>query len=444
MANVIRETPQSHSTSIEQKINWAAQLMQDDGTLKTIENIAVMTEKLEIHASVNNMYVYGHWILTANSDLIDNISENNITIGSSIYFRFLPAISNDTVNMELKVLSITVGAGVSASTLGNSFNILLISPWYFSQASSSHAYYGNVPTVIKQMFKDDYIYDPGSYLNSLSGFRIGGNTVDVDTETGNSSSDLPAPRYRTMQKPSDFIKDRLRKYYRGIDNTSSFIFTNIDDNFEVLCYSDMSKLSKYVAIDYSNPQIAGYKQWQEDPYLSKLLIYPHSRQLYLNSGEGHNLWDVLIPALIYYYRNGGYVKGYADTPQLNVLGYDKENKVTYVNQNRSSNVSKIYIDDTFHDFDDIISMKVNEYNADLLSAHKFKLVCMPNLFILAGRICNLNILTSESQSSLFYQDYIISEVTHVFSGITCRTELTLETTSLTLDDSTKSHPLFHA
>jgi hypothetical protein len=430
--------------AIQSQIPWIAQLLLSSGDLTTLSNIDTATNKLILQVSAYNTYLMAEWGFTASSDLLDIVSQNNITIGSPIKFTFFPAMSNDSVELTLCVLSIQSGAGLSATTLGNQFSLTLISPWYFQQYLDSHTYYGNIPSIVSQIFTNDNLY--GS--SALSDLRIGGTNISaLGNRVSSSSADPPANRYRTMMKQGDFIDIRLRKYYRGIGNSSSFMFTNIDNVFDICCFSDMAGLDTYIAIDYSDPQFSAYADWMADPNLIKLMIFPNSNILKINKGNKQNLWDVLSPALAYFGRQKTYIKSYYDTPMLPILGYDKANSFSYVNKNKGMGaITKLYIDDTMHDFDDIQSMKFNEYNKDLRDAHKFTLICMPNLFVKAGRLCNLNLLTKDqTSSSLFTQkDYIISEVTHVFQGIVCRTELTLETSCLSYTDPDTVSLLFTA
>jgi hypothetical protein len=437
---------------IDTIIQWKASLLDITGKLIDFPVMA-STNKLEIYTSVRELYTTMSWVFQASSDFLDDFTVNNISIGTSFYFEFISDRGPTTTNMEFKVLSITNGPGISATTLGTTYNLLLVSPWYFSQYLSSNAYYGNIPTILTQMFKNDNIYTSSTSINPLTLLRIGGISVDsLDSSTlSKASSDPPAPRWRTMMKQGEFIQKRLRKYYRGINNTSTFMFTNTDDAFDVISYSDMEKTDSYVAVDYSNPQISAYADQMNDPYLSQFILFPHQIILGINATESKNLWDISSQALIYFSRDGGYVKAYNDAPILPPLGNDKTGKFTFVNSNKSNAyITKLYSDDTLHDFDDLFNMKNNEYNEDLLKAHTLTLVCYANLSVLAGRKCTLQISQSDGSPTVFAQDYIITEIVHLFGGnnkkksalAAAKTILTLQTTSFGYQDNTSISGLY--
>jgi hypothetical protein len=422
---------------IDNVIPWKASLLNTAGNYVELPELISSTDKLEIYTSVEELYTTMNWVFRASSDFLDDFTVNNISVGTSVYFEFVSGRGPTTSNMEFKVLSITNGPGISATTLGTSYNLLLISPWYFSQFIDSKAYIGNIPTILTQMFKEDHIYDTGTGLDVISNLRIGGQTEGI-VDLSKASSDPPAPRWRTMMKQGEFIQKRLKKYYRGIDNTSSFMFTNTDNAFEILSYSDMKKMDSYVAIDYSNPQVSAYANQISDSYYSQFILFPHQIILGINTSESRNLWDISTQALIYFNRNRTYIKAYNDAPTLSPLGNDKTGKFIFINGSKSNAfITKVYSDDTLHDFDDIYSMKINEYNEDLLNAHVLTLVCYVNLSILAGRKCTLQITQNDGSPTLFAQDYIITEVVHLFGGnnkktsasATAKTILTLQTTS---------------
>jgi hypothetical protein len=421
---------------IDTAIPWKVSLLDKSGNYIDFPVIAG-TDKLEIYTSINELYTTVNWIFKASSDFLDDFTINNISVGTSFYFEFISGRGHATTNMEFKVLSIINGPGVSATTLGTSYNLLLISPWYFSQFIASRAYYGNIPTILTAMFIEDNLYDTGTGSDVISNLRIAGKTEGV-VDLDKSSSDPPAPRWRTMMKQGEFIQKRLKKYYRGIDNTSSFMFTNTDNAFEVLSYYDMKKMDPYVAIDYSNPQVSAYIDQISDLYYSQFILFPYQIILGINTSESRNLWDISTQALIYFSRNGAYMKAYNEAPVLSPLGNDKEGKFVFINGSKSNAyITKLYSDDTLHDFDDIYSMKINEYNEDLLKAHVLTLVCYVNLSILAGRKCTLQITQNDGSPTLFAQDYIITEVVHLFGGnnkktsasTAAKTILTLQTTS---------------
>ena len=216
------------------------------------------------------------------------------------------------------------------------------------------------------------------------------------------------------------------------------MFTNNYNAFEVLSYAYMEKIDNYVAIDISNPQVSAYTDQMADSYLSQFILFPYQIIFGINIAESRNLWDITTPALIYFSRSSTYVKAYNDVPILTPLGSDKTGKFVFVNGNKSSAyITKLYSDDTLHDFDDLFSMKNNEYNEDLLKAQTLTLTCYVNLSILAGRKCTLQIVQSDGTPTIFSQDFIITEVLHLFGGNNksesaspaAKTILTLQTTS---------------
>lgn len=392
-------------------IPWAAYLKDNTGLLQELGGISLGTTKLELYTSVEEMYSTVDWVFKASSDLIDNFVITNISIGSEIFFEFSQQNTPDgkTINRSFKVLSITNGMGLGASTLGTTYNLVLISPWYFDQFLASKAYYGTVSQIVTEMFTDDLV--------NVQGTRI------------EESQDTPAIRYRTFMKQGDFIQQRLRKYLIGSKNTSSYVFTNTDDYFEVTSYSTMGKQNIYLAIDLSNTHIAAFQDMINDPVSSQYVIYPHSVLLEINNDPSRNLWDVALPALSYPYKYPRYVKTYKDNPVIQVLGYDNSNRFSFINLTKNSNYTKIYLLDSLRHESDLFAESLNEYLQDLRHAHKITLVCHPNMNILVGRQCYYYINQSDGSPSVFAQSYIIKEVTHILEGLQARTEITMEITS---------------
>ena len=62
------------------------------------------------------------------------------------------------------------------------------------------------------------------------------------------------------------------------------------------------------------------------------------------------------------------LKVWNDKPMLQSLGYDNSPRFSYINNSKNPDlITKLYLDETFHDFNDIFNMKLNEYNSDLLN-----------------------------------------------------------------------------
>lgn len=413
------------ATATNNIIPWSASLKNTSGVIVELGGIAIATTKLEIHTDIESLFTTIDWMFTASSDLIDQYQINNISIGTPIYFRFSQTnnSTNTTIDRNYKVLSITNGPGMSATTLGTVYHLVLINSWYFDQFIDSKAYFDNVSSILSDIFNNDF-------KNSFTGLRI------------SNSSDPPAIRYRTMMKQSDFITLRLLPYLLGANKTSSFVFTNTDNFIEVLSYYDMTQTDIYLAIDLSNPHIAAFKDMINDPVSSQYVIYPTVVTLSINESQSRNLWDISLPAFAYPYRNPRYIKTYIDEPVMQVLGYDKDNRFTFVNSQKNSNYTKVYLSDSLRSPDDIFSMKSNEYMKDLRQAHHVELTCLPNLNILAGRQCYYYLTQSDQSASVFAQSYIIKEVTHIFEGMQARTLLSLNTTSFDFANTANISTLF--
>jgi len=428
MAQVVQafNTAPAGQLSLDSHLPWQAFILDKSGKSNEMVGVQIGTTKLEIYTNIDEMYVTVDWIFGANSNLIDKYKLNDISIGSLIYFTFYPPSLADPqgITMAFGVLSIVNGGGFTTTTLGSQYELILVSPWYFQQYIDSHCYYGSVSSIVSSMMKNDFV------KGTFTEFRV------------HTSDDPPAPRWRTMMKQGEFIMKRLKKYYRGTKNSSSFIFTNTDNALEIISYADMVKSNPILAISMSSTHLPAFKEFITSAQTVNRVIYPTSVFLSINNGPKRNLWDLAMPTMAYMYKNG-YMKTYIDKPNLSPLGYDNTSKFTFVNTSKNDNFTKIYMEETLHDPDDIFNMVNNEHNKDLQQAHHLTMVCNPNITLLAGRIGSFYLTQDDGSPSVFAQNYIIKEVTHIIEGMIGRTEVVFEATSFDSSLIKDTSGLFH-
>ena len=404
-------------------IPWTATVLAPNGNI-LLPGVAASTEKLEISASVNSLYIFGEWIFSTSpvttaggvpiqAQAIGNLIEAGlISVGTTIEFNFAPTDGVPTI-LDLGVLAILNGPGPDAISLAPSYRIILISTWYFAQVIGSHAYQGSVSSIIIDMMNSEVIgVSPNSTL-------IWGETID--------SKDNPMfTHYRTMMTPGKFMEERLIMYVKGNEGTPTFVYSNIDDRFEIMDYHRLASLPSYTAIDPSHPDLPNYQDIFNDPTQSTSMILTIGMILDYNKGK-RELWALSSPSSVFMYHIYGAVKEGPDDPVLVPLSTIDPQKWEYITNTKDPNaITKVYLDDSLHDYEEIATEASYEYAKALMDSRSFTLVCLPNLNVKIGRACSLHITNrNESTASLFFQDYLISEVSQLFVGLRCHTHITL-------------------
>ena len=407
-------TQQSNFPPIDSAIPWGATIMSPNKGEIEVGAAAISTGKLEISASVYSQFVYGEWLCTFDSTTIE---DGIVAIGTKIRFRFRPN-NSPVVDIFLSVLSIEISSVTDAQHVGTAFSFVLVSPWYFDQVSISRAYKGRMSDIIKQLVTDEL---GSSFSTPIE------KTVIVSNENPESN------RYRTEMTPSTFFEKRLRPHMRGNGDTAIFMYTNIKHEFEFIDYPAMVAKQSYTAIDFSHPHLNAFADKITNAKLTSFMIYPRSDHIKLNTKKERDLWALCNPALLYMYHLGGQTKTANDDPVLKWLSTNIDQRFTFVRKDVVPALqTKTYLDDSFHDYQDLYAEVLNDYNKRLIENQSIGMVCLPNINIDIGRLCTRYITkfqtnevitaqfattTKNEIPSLFKQDYIITEVSHVFRGI---------------------------
>jgi hypothetical protein len=378
-----------------------------------IDGISATTTKLELSASVYSLFSYIEWSFMADSGYMES---GMLSIGTMVEFTFYPS-GSDPIKITYGILSVTNGPGGNATTLGQAYSLILISGWYFNQFIGSHAYKGTIYDIIMKMFKDDY--------NNTFESNYGQITKTYDNEN--------LIRYRTHMSQGKFIEERLRDYMVGQDKSSSYVYTNIQNKFEIVDKVLLGTLSKYNAIDYSSPDLASFNTDIGDANKSKFMVFATGIIPKLNTSEEHQLWQLVNAGSMWLYRDyTGSVKISSDAPILNAM-VNKVNNKLFAPVSSSKNIdkiSKLYINDSGEYYSDINNSIINKYTKDLQKEMKLEIFCYPNISIDVGRICSLYLLNNSAKPSIFSQDYLIESVSHIFKGIKCHSHMTVSTTGL--------------
>ncbi len=416
--------------AIDNQIPWTVSYKDKADQLILIDGIALQTEKLEIFSDINNLFTSVHWIFNAGSNLMDAVENANLGIGTMLYFEFFPSGTslsgvNTSIKKEFGVLSVHNGPGLSSSTLGTNYEIVLTSAWYFEQSISSKSYKGKVSDIVRTLIADDF-------PSSFSEVRVKDTYDDV------------AVRYRTLQKQSTFLNERVREYQRGNLDSSTYMFVNTDNAFEVSSYQDIKTMPQYSVIDMSNPHIGAFSSKMNDPEQKKYMLYPLNVTLDINNTDNNSLWDAGAPALVYWLRDGMIVKEPSSKPIFRVLGNDGTKKFSYISGKKNyRKITKMYIDESMQDISDAYSVAINKYYKDLRNAHTLQIACFPNIHTLLGRLGYYYISRSDNSPSIFAQTYTISKVLHLFRGFVASTVVTLQATSFIYKDETDVGNLYH-
>lgn len=409
---------------IDQMIPWSATILSKDKGEIEVGAAAISTGKLEISASVYSQFVYGEWVCTFDSGLIE---DGTIAIGTEIRFSFQPG-NSPIVDIFLSILSINIASMVDAIHVGTGFAFVLVSPWYFDQISNAHAYQGRISDIIKQVITTEL---NTSFLSS----------APYNIITTGEPATVEAIRYRTEMTPSKFFETRLRPHMHGNNDSAIFMYTNIKNQFELIDYPQMLKEQFYTAIDFSHPDTASFQDQIANSSLTSFMIYPRSDTFKLNTHKDRDLWALCNPALLFMYHVNGETKIASDDPVLKFLTNNFDNRFTFVRNDAVPSLqTKTYLDDSFHDYEDLYAEVLNDYNKRLIENQSVAMVCLPNMSIDIGRFCTRIISKPQANTgisaslqatievpSLFRQDYIITEVSHVFRGIRGISYVTLGT-----------------
>lgn len=407
---------------INNMIAWTAVIHNNKGDI-LIEGTQYATDKLEISTSIYSLFTYGQWTHKGDPNLVESMA---LAIGTKIDFVFY-ANQNIVEKRTLSILGINIDSLTNAQHLGEGFTLILISSWYFDQISTSRAYKGNITTIVKTMI-DEELSSSFSKINLI-----------------NSYDPTGAIRYRTEMTPSAFITKRLLDHLRGKDDTAVFAYSNDRDEFEIIDYPSIGNYPYYIAIDFSHPHLGAFQQRLNDPILNTYMIYPNKYQLRLNDTEEKDLWMLSNPGLLYMYHVNGDTKIASDDPVLKFLGNNSSKRFTLVKSEVVPTTRlKTFMDDSFHDYADIYSSILREYNTRLIKNQSVHLTTLPNPTVKIGRFCYLYVTNSDNtRSSLIYQKYIITDVSQVYLGIRAVSYITLGIPSFEYTNESDISDLWH-
>jgi hypothetical protein len=391
---------------VQTSILWFAELLLPNGTSVMLEGANAATDKLEISTSVYSLFTFGEWVYGGNPELIET---GQLAIGSKITFTFNINRAIPSKVVTLCVLSIQATSAMDTTHLGLAFNLTLVNPWYFKQISDSRAYKGNTTAIIQQVINEEL------------------SDVFSGTNIFNSSDPITANRYRTEMTPSKFFENRIRKNIRGTKEGAVFMFTNDQNEFIVTDYEELKITAAYTAISMSHPQIAPFLDRINDPLLNTYMIFPNSFTFALNSTPERDLWALANPAFIYMQHLQGFVKRTMDAPLLEYMGSNTSNRFTFILKNSVAPYeTKTYLNDSFLNYADIYSKTLNDYNRRLIKNQSIVLICNPNPNVQVGRLCDFYLTNADdSKPSLLRQNYVITDVSHVYKGIKSITYVTL-------------------
>ena len=154
----------------------------------------------------------------------------------------------------------------------------------------------------------------------------------------------------------------------------------------------------------------------------------------VNTKGKRDLWMMVNPALIYMYHQNAEVKNGDADPVLSFLGYDIPSGFSFIRKEAVPTLTtKTFLEDSMHDYEDIFSEVTNKYNKSLTENQGDYMVCYPNINVDVGRLCDRYLTYTDDQTrSAFSQKYIITEVSHTFSGPKGLSFITLGTTAFIL------------
>jgi hypothetical protein len=402
-------------------IPWEVSYYSSHNQWESLGALATTTEKLEFSSSVTSLFAFGEWLFMGNPTLM----ENKIVVqGTKLRFVFTDGLDITTIYMN--ILSVANGPGVSGHMTGETYNLTLISPWYFEQICSSSAYYGTVGSIIGEIVTKE-----------LAGTL---RTVHISTTFDNNQSVY----YRTMMTQSKFFSSIL-DYGIGQNRKAIYTFTTPENDFYLMDYTLPTDNTLLTAIDLAHPDFPAYQQ-QIDTEKSKF-IFPTAitASFNENQGQAENAWLEAGASLAFLQPLQGIVKTRTELPRLSPLADDLPNPFSFMkNRSNPNATTKVYLDDSLQEPQSILNIALNKHSKELLKSHKIVLYCYPNMRVRPGMFCKICMINGATgKESLLAQTLMVSDVTHIFSKLKGKLMVTLSAPSLSYTSVEKVTDLYH-
>jgi len=363
--------------------------------------LPMTTEVLEFYMSKDNLFSSAKWVFSAGSSMIDS---GLLNTGRIVNFEFYSKNHTEPIVIRMGVLSFKNGPGANSKELGQFYDVMLVSPWYFTQKVKSKAYRGKISSIIEEAIVEDH--------PEISYF--------ID-----ESWDEVQTRYRTNQTISSFIENRLKNSVKGKDSSLSFMYTDIYERFMVSSCADIdSKYELYLAIDPSSEGISAFSSWLEDDILFNRVFFLNKIILLSNRNTSkQTLWAFSNPKIVYNTRSLG-ITNKVEPSKLYFTSKKRFSMITEL-KNTNKDITKVITDDSLNNYEEIVNKITNAINKERADSFRMELTGNITFDIVPGRTIYFYITSSETASSIFSQKYLVSEVVHTFVRNQATTTITI-------------------
>jgi hypothetical protein len=407
------------ANDLNPQIVWGAKFLAD-GTRpqQDLNGIMGTTLQLEIKSDLWSVFPVVSWAFSNSPELLES---GNLYIGREIQLFFNQSLKNTLVTFTFVVYALENLPGATTSSLGDTYQLTLVTPWVFQQLPKSKAYKGTSSDIISQVLGSELTKSltPGVLVQSQEPIGV---------------------RYRTFQTPYNFLTKRVFPYLRGKDDTTIFSYTTLQGEYEIIDYSQMKNEQKFILIHLQHPAIPAFQADINQDEKGKYFLHPHGNSMSLGTSEGGGLWNYLDPKTVTLSTSDiGVVKSQGEAPFMVNMTGNLSKPFTMVSPNRDKEMGKIYLDDSLRSQEDILSDNFNKYTHDLLNSQRFVSTCYFNPYVRIGRIVTVYLTTLQTgKLSLYTQDYIITGFTHKIEKGLFFTDVEYSTTGFVTNTDTRS------
>jgi len=397
---------------------WHPYYLDDKNNWISLHKLILTTTKLEFSSSIHSLFAYGEWaVSTSPSFLEDKIP----VIGRALKFVLTDNVGVLTYYMN--ILSVVNISGSSSSTVGEAFQLTLISPWYFAQKIGSGAYKGNVGSIIKNIISTELI-EKIAYQDIMSPTYEKGSTY-----------------YRTKMTPAKFF-DSIAVNALGENNKATFLYTDVENRITLKSHV-ITEAEETVAISLDHPQMSSYQDLAKTS--PGKVINPMAMTIVINkiNGQSGDLFLDSDPTFSFVYPLSGMSFKDKDPGKKLKDIINNHRKWFYYMIDKKNERTRVIASKTGYNTNSILQPFINTQSKLMMKYHQIILVTLPNIRVTLGKFCDLKLIRDAITPSIFGKKYIIESISHVFQGFKLNTVITLSSPGISYEEDSEATGLFH-
>lgn len=387
---------------------WTVKQTDDD---EDLVDLVTTTSKLQISSNINSLFPYIDWDVRIDPAMMDR---GVFAIGKTIEFIF------DKTNIRtFRVLKVSAIPTLNTLSIPDTYTITLVSPWYFEQKIGSKIYYGKNTDILQEV------------AQTFS------STIKKVFCIPASEKESKLSRYRTYQTEGVFIDERVRPFFTGVSNhVASFIYVDEMQQFFATDEQEIfsSDLQNY-AINIDHPHSEVLDSIRADPRKAERIIPIRGLGLFSNLNDA--LWANSKPSTMYMSSVPGQIKPATTLPVFSSLSAGTFLPIT---GSKSSNTTKIVMDDSQRVYSDIKATAQNIVKGDLFDSQGLVITSDLNLNVTVGQSVQVYVEATRSPNdtskpSIYCQMYVISKVDHLIAATRGQTVFTCNCSAFSYDDA---------